>query len=747
MSYTMRDVRYFAVALLATSTAACSGCDDDLIPIISEDASARLDGGFRLDSGIESDAGIPTADAGDQSRSLSFDGTSPVTVYYRITRDLRFLLRNGEGTAVAGEQIQFNLVGSSGAINTMTAVTDSQGAAIVRFTAGTPAGAASITASAERASPVTVLINVQEDPAAGLIVDVRSNARLPVATADALIYIGTAAQVPSCATLRAAATLPTATLSANYTSLPGSRTFNSQPSGQRVTVFALGDGPNGVTIARGCTDGVTLVGATNTRVVVNLEQDPTDFDGNYDVLMQFDLGTALPSPYDTTVNLVTDILSDPAGWAVYQTLAQIDTQTGGATTFLQCTVPICGSTRRATFREVAANPTVFNVWNLTRTALDNFLANSLGQTYVTVRTVGGDIDQLIRRFEVGADYAMTTTTSASRLAVEENWKALVFTWRLSCPVGDMGCARRPIELSGANAHLAPAAALFGATIEHAPRTTPAPAESERFKITPDEHPINIRYGAIIILALNEIVFPNLPPSIAGNNLTQVVGNIVNCPSIAASLGSNALIQIFGGAPFVQNVCTAAVAAAAAFVENQILALDSENNPGLIGRPEDGLTGGGEFYLVDADHDLRTELVRELTTYAQWTTPGNPTQSQDVTAPITGEGRRAAENCTVDMDCVAGMRCVPIPHYLKVRALELDCRYEVGSTAGGVGCALDADCASGLCFDPGNAIKICYQACDGAGSCALGTCTDDAASLSLDGVIAGLGNVTADACVP
>lgn len=744
MSYTMRHLRYLAVALLATSTAACSGCEDDLVPIISEDASARLDGGFRLDLGIESDAGLPSGDAGDQTRSLSFDGTSPVTLYYRATRDLRFLLRNGEGAAIPGEQIQFGLVGATGAINTMTAVTDTQGAVIVRFTAGTTAGAASVTASAERATPVTVLINVQEDPAAGLIVDVRSNARLPVATADARIYIGTAAQVPSCATLRAAPTLPTATLSANYTSLPGSRTFNNQPSGQRVTVFALGAGPNGVTIARGCTDGVTLVGATNTRVVVDLDQDPTDFDGNYDVLLQFDLGTALPSPYDTTVNLVTDILSNPAGWAVYQTLAAIDNQSG-FTSFLNCTVPICGSTRRATFREVSANPGTFNVWNAATGLVDNFLNQLLGQAYVTVRTVGGDIDQLIRRFEVGADYALTTTTSAPRVAVEENWKALVFTWSLSCPQGDTGCARRPIELSGANAHLAPAAALFGASITHAPRTTPAPAESERFKIVPDDHPINIRYGAIIILALNEIVFPNLPSSIAGNNLSQVVANIVNCPNVGTSI-ANATSGLLSAA-FVEGLCTAAVSAAATYVENQILALDSQNNPGLIGRPEDGVTGGGEFYLLDADHDLRTELVRELTMYAQWTTPGNPTQSQDITAPITGAGRRTVENCTTDTDCEAGLVCTPVPHYLKVRALELDCRYEVGNTAGGVGCALDADCASGICFDPGSGMRICYEACEGSGACSIGTCTEDAASVSLNAVLAGLGTATADACVP
>lgn len=748
MSYIMTQVRFFAAALLLASTAACSGCEDDLVPIVGEDSGARLDAGIRIDSGVtEADAGDPP----DTTRVLTFDGTSPVTVYYRIARDLRFLLKNGEGAPVANEQIQFSLTGNAGAINTMTAVTDGQGAATVRFTAGAAQASGAITATAEYATPVTVLINVQEDPAAGLIVDVRSNTRLTTASADALIYIGTQAQVPTCAALRVASPLPTATLSATFNTIPNTRTFANQTSGLRVTVFATGRGQNGRTIAQGCTEGVVLVGATNTRVIVTLEQNPTDLDGDYDVLMQFDLGTALPSPYDTTVNLVTDILSDPAGWAVYQTLGAIDDQSG-FTTFLNCTVAVCGAARanssppdRATFREVSANPNVFNVWREARTLVRNFLVDLLGNGFITVETVGGDIDQLIRRFEVGAQFSLTTTTSASRVSIEESWKAIVFTWSLSCPQGDTGCARRPIELSGANAHLAPAAAIYGGSITHAPRTTPAPGETERFRIEPDEHPINIRYGAIILLALNQVVFPNLPGNIAGNNLTQVVQNIVNCPNVGTSV-SNATSGLLS-ANFVEGLCTAAVTAAATYVENQILALDSQNNPGLIGRPEDGLTGGGEFFLTDADHDLRTELVQNLTMYAQWTTPGNPNQSQDLTSPITGAGRRTAENCTVDTDCPAGMLCAPIAHYLKVRALELDCRYTVGATAGGVGCAQDSDCGSGLCFDPGTGIRVCYQACDGAGTCNIGTCTEDAASVSLNGVLAGLGNATADACVP
>jgi len=170
-----------------------------------------------------------------------------------------------------------------------------------------------------------------------------------------------------------------------------------------------------------------------------------------------------------------------------------------------------------------------------------------------------------------------------------------------------------------------------------------------------------------------------------------------------------------------------------YLESQLLSLDSSGTPGLV-------TGGagGEIVLVDADHDLETERVPSVSTTAAWGNGGTP-----LTAPITGDGRRAASACRSDAECGAHV-CAPIASYLKVRQIERDCRRPVGVARGAVGCALDADCASGLCFDPGSG--VCYGACDG-NACALGTCQADVAQLSLDPVLMGLGNGSTSACVP
>lgn len=724
------SLRFLGVVSVLALFGACSCEEDPLAP--SQPLPTPVDAGFAMDATPqpEPDAGFPDSGPADtgippepEARVLRFDGTSPVTVFYGATSDLRFELKTASGAVVGNETIRFTLVGS-GRIAAQTAVTNAAGIATIRYTAGTVAGADTLTAEADRAPSVTVRLEIREDPAAVLRLDVSGATRIALSRSDARVFVGPTA--PTCAQLLGGAA-PAPTHTAMFTVLPGSQTFNAQPTGSLATAIATGSNARGEVVARGCTEGVRLVGATTNVIAVVLAQLPSDLTGSYDALLQVDIGSALPPPYGPVIVTVTDVLSDPAGWAIYQTLAAVDRSIGS--TFVNWTPPTGGGPRTATFDEVRSNPNIFNTWRVASATLDTFLENQLGQPYIDVTNVGGDIAHVIRNFEVGAGFAITSTGTHDRLRVEEEWKALVFQWQLGCPNGDLGCARRAIALSGANANLAPARATYGVRVSHAPNGS----ETERFALAMDPHAINLRYGAVILLVLNQIVFPNLPGTIAGNSIAQVLGNVVRCADVALAL-SNAT----GFPPNVfQNLCTTAVGAAATFLENQLLGLDSVNNPGLVTG-----AGGGEIILVDADHDLRTELVPSLTTYAAWSSGG----SMPLTAPIDGDGRRAASDCRADADC-SGRVCAPIASYLKVREVEHDCRRPVGATLGAVGCAQDADCASGLCLDPGTGVRICYSACEGGAACALGTCQPDVARVSLDATLAGLGLGTTNACVP
>ncbi|MBI2375134.1 MAG: hypothetical protein HYV07_14150 [Deltaproteobacteria bacterium] len=716
----------------------CSGCDDDLVAVGDDagrifendattfpDASqSPLDAGF-ADSGA-SDSGVAT-------RVLAFQGTSPVVLAPTTNQDLRFLLRMSSGTPVSNEVVRFQANGTAGMLNVASAITDASGIAIVRFIGGATAGQSTVTATADGASPVSIVVQVQASPTGGLVVNVTSATRIPVTSAEALVYVGTT--VPTCAQIIGAATPPTATLAASFAALPGSRTFQNQAVGSRVTVYATGTAASGLVVGSGCAEGTVIPSGSNATVNISLTQRPTTFIGEYDVLLHFQLGDALPHPYDTTVGLVADILSYPAGYAIYATLKYADQQLGFG--FVDWTPPGETVERPATYDEVSSNPTIFNTWREASRLLDDLLVSQLGQTYVDITNVGEDVSGIVRDFEVGARWSLEAKTT-SGYQITETWRALVYSWQLGCPNGDLGCSRRPMALEGANARYAPAAAVYDVAINLA--SLPAPGETERFEVIPADHEIVFRYGAVILLALNQLVFPNLPGGLAGNSLGAVLGNIVNCADVAVTLANLTGLTVV---PF-ENLCNAGVAAAAAVVENQLLALDTAGAPGLVGRSEAGLTGGGHFYLLDTDHDLSTELVRDVTVYAQWNDPADPSLTQDVTAPITGAGRRAASNCNTDLDCTGGKVCHAIASYLEVQDVERDCRRKIGSTPGMGACTLDAQCESGLCLRNG-ASGTCFEACNGVGSCAAGACRADGAIVDLDTVRSGLGEATTDAC--
>ncbi len=730
-------LRLLGIVSVLSFFGAC-GCDED--PLAPARLPGIVDAGFADDAqpvfadAEVADVGQPDtgpADSGvppePEARVLRFVGTSPVAVFFGASADLRFELRTASGAAVPRETIRFMLNGTGGRLSAQTVITDAAGDATVRYTAGTVATRDVLTAEADRAPSVTVNLEVREDPAAILRVDVSSTTRIAVARATAAVYVSTAG-APTCAQLLGGAA-PAATHTALFPAVPGSQLYANQTTGAQVTALATGLNARGDVIARGCAEGLRLVGATTNVLAVVLAQLPSDLTGSYDALLNVDVGSALPPPYGPVIVTITDVLSDPAGWAVYQTLALLDQQVG--TTFVNWTPPGGGAARPATFDEVRSNAAIFNVWRIASITLDDFLVARLGQPYIDVTNVGGDIAHVIRRFEVGAGFSVTSTGTPDRLRVEEEWKALVFQWQLGCPNGDLGCARRAIALTGANARLAPARAIYGARIAHAP----SGGETERFELAMDAHAVNLRYGAVILLVLEQFVFPSLPGGLGAPNLTGVLGNIVRCPDVAQALSNATGFS----ASFFQTVCTTAVTAAASSLESRLLALDSTNNPGLVTG-----AGGGTLVLVDADHDLRTELLPSLSTFSAWSSGG----SMPITAPIVGHGRRAASDCDADADCAsAGLVCAPIASYLEVRAVEHDCRRPVGATVGAVGCALDSDCASGLCMDPGTGIRICYSACEDGAACALGMCRAGVARVSLDPVLMGLGNGTTAACVP
>lgn len=698
------NILTLAALALTMGAVACDGCAEPLSPTGN---------------------GLPIDELDDERHVLSYVGADPLVLYRGETGTLHFSWKTESGLPVAGDEIAVSVEGEAVTLANATLLTDQGGGADLRVNAGAEDGDAQVIARAVdidgSVDEVRVTVRVQEDPAGALVVTVRSESRIPVTSATARVLVGT--NPPTCAQL-AMSPEPAAQASADYSVVPGSHSFEELQAGKKATVIADGRAANGFVVARGCSEAGVIAGGQELPVTVVLTQGETIVAGDYEVLQHIALGDALPAPYDATVDMITALLGNPAGYAVYVVLREVDQEFG--TGF----VSTGGVVHR--FRDLEQNPSAFGTWNLATNALDGLLADQLGQTYVDVTNVGAGVRDVVSDFEVGT--RLNVAETATGLTIEERWTDVVLYWPLPCDEGDLACARRPLTLE--DLELAPVVTEYGAAIEHSPIT----GESERFTVATDPHGLDVRYGALLLAILEQVVLPSLPEGIAGDSFGDVLVNLVGCANIAQSFSSDAFVQAL-----VQGVCTGALNYAAQEVEDQLIALEvGAVNPEL---GEEGLSAGGSMVLVDRDHDLSAELVDDYLYNVAWNYPGDPAATADIAAPINGDGVRARTACVDDAACGAGSVCVARGSYLKVAALELGCERPKGVKQGGESCAADNDCMSGSCEPIGAAGALaCYEACNANADCASGMlCGVDGGTLDLDALLPGLGDLAVPGC--
>jgi hypothetical protein len=711
-------LRILSLVLFASSfVAACNGCDEPVAPVKDDDGSLPV--------------------GGEKERHvLTYVGDDPLELHYGEEASLRFTWKTESGLPAAGEPITVQLNGTAITIDGgSTFATDTGGAIEVPVNAGLADGEATVVARASDSDGTvkedSVLVRVRENPAGGLRVTVESDARIPVTSATARILAGT--NPPTCESLLGGSPAPSAQYTATFAPIPSTQSFTNLPAHSKAVVLVDGLNAQGVIVARGCNAAGPLPGGVETPVVVTLEQDETTVTGDYDVLQHMALGDALPHPYDDTVELITALLADPAGYATYVVLREIDNQTG-FTTFTYDADGITQLSYREMEEDVLANPNSHPTWFLARDRLDQLLEDQLGQTYVDVTNVGAGIRDVVTDFEVGARFNVHDGGTPGVLSIDETWNAMVLYWPLPCADGDLACARRALSLEDMN--LAPVTTSYGASYAY----EAADGHIERFEVTTDPHGLNVRYGAFLLAILNQVVFPSLPGSVAGNSFGDVLSNLVGCDNIASSLFDDPAASIF-----VEGICEAGLSIAANEIEQRLIDLQIDaTNPEL---GEEGLAAGGSFALYDDDADLTTEIVDEYVFNVAWNNPTDPNATADISAPIRGDGLRTREACTDDATCDAGFACAPRGSYLKVAQVELGCERTNGALAGGAVCVGDAQCASGLCapVGVGGALQ-CFRACDAINDCAAGQlCSDVGGSVNLDDVIDGLGDVAVRGC--
>ncbi|HEY4222714.1 MAG TPA: hypothetical protein VGO62_15265 [Myxococcota bacterium] len=674
--------------------------------------------------------GLPVGNQGE-GRVLIYVGDEPLAMFYAASGQLRFTRKEQDGTPVAGDKIKIDVHGSAVSVPGDSYITDEGGGIEVPVVAGTEVGEATVIARATDVDgsidEAVVHIDVEEDPETGIVVTVTADTRIPVVRADARVLIG--ADPPSCAGILAGSAEPTPFTTLSYTAFPSSQTVAQVAAHSMAIVVVDGYGAEGQVVARGCGAAGPLPGGITTPIDVSLDQGQSTLAGNYDVLMHMALGQALPHPYDTDVDLITALLSDPAGFALYFVLREIDRETGFTTFVTHNGVEL---TYDEVSAQAAVDPGSFPTWSFGRDQLNTLLTNQLGQTYTEITDIGASLRDIVTDFEVGAQLQVQQNDDGT-LTVGEQWRDLVLYWPLPCASGDMACARRPVTLADLN--LAPVTSEYGATDAYAPNADVA----ERYLVTTNPHGLTLRYGDLLVAILEQVVFPSVPGGQAGDDFGAFLQNIVGCANIATSVTSDPTAS-----QFVEGICDAGLQLAGDAITSQLESLQVDAADPSV----EGLQSSGSFALLDKDQDLTTEIVDEYTYNIEWYNPNDPNATQDISAPITGDGLRERPACDADSQCGAGLVCSPRGSYLKVAQVELGCDHAKGNTVGGASCVGDSDCATGLCTPVGAANALqCYRACNLATDCTgSDNCSDTGGALDLDSELNGLGSVPVRGCV-
>jgi hypothetical protein len=248
-----------------------------------------------------------------------------------------------------------------------------------------------------------------------------------------------------------------------------------------------------------------------------------DATGTYRVNDTFDLAANMPA--DSFLNgliAATDSPDDPASWIVDQMLAQLDD--GDFKNFL-----------------IAAKPFVISDINDQIVSLAPDLVNKIkavGQATALIYKNFGVNERLTIGTGAGLDNTVTGTTIIDGVR---------FTY---------GGTTHDFQFTAYN--------IDEQKIENLPLSLDATA-----KLTIGEHTVNLPYGKVIRIALDNVVVPAIDPN--AHSLTELLANAVDCTGIGASVADS---LGFGSAAMWTSVCGAGMGFAADAVYDQLVAEDT-----------------------------------------------------------------------------------------------------------------------------------------------------------------------------
>ncbi|CAN5914150.1 hypothetical protein BH11MYX2_BH11MYX2_20190 [soil metagenome] len=248
-----------------------------------------------------------------------------------------------------------------------------------------------------------------------------------------------------------------------------------------------------------------------------------DATGTYRVNDTFDLAANMPADsFLNTLIAATDGANDPAEWIVDQMIGQLDP--GTIHDFL-----------------VAARPAFVPALNDEIVSLAPDLVNrikAVGQATANVYKKFGINERLTVGTGAGLDGTVTGTTVVDGVRFDVAGTATDFTFA-SMNIDDQTIAGLPVNLDNTA------------------------------KLNIAVHTVNVPYGKVIRVALDNVVVPQIDPT--AHSLTELLAHAVDCNGVGASVADGVGI---GSASFWAGVCVAGMGVAADKVYDQLVAEDT-----------------------------------------------------------------------------------------------------------------------------------------------------------------------------
>lgn len=371
-------------------------------------------------------------------------------------------------------------------------------------------------------------------------------------------------------------------------------TFDNLGTSNRYVVTAVARGDQGQVAAGGCVSSVIVEHDKVTDVEVLLQLVPLNPTGTYSVLSNWDFTEALAEsgPAGSVIVRVLDIFENP-GEAIYSEIIElIATFVGG----------LISETINTFLSLTGLDDTFQNMIN-------DFIDGNDGLSQV--RDAGRDLRDVVADLEVHSELSIGKLASDFEFRGQDNWLGITMYWTWGCEESDgpdCGAIELKADDDGEFSELGVLSSDWTGRV----------AAYNQLHI--DQHTVSLRYGRLIMYALNDVILPTVTDDNA-NSMSEAFSYWFGCDSLVDSLIPDGEVCAAGyclAASTVEDACETAVSAVFGFADLLIDNLEFDM----------GLRLGGEGRLIEETSDGLVDRINEgiFSGYIEDSSDGTPTTS-------------------------------------------------------------------------------------------------------------------------